>query len=345
MGWFDRSWVRYGVAMGAVAVAFLFRLVLTGWVGAGLPTYVTFYPAVMLVAIVLGFWVGLLATAMVALLSAYWILPPEGFAVTALSDIIGLILFSLMGIFLSVVAENYRRSRQRVQQKTVELAKANEALRHLSSKLLSTQEDERRRIAGELHDSIGACLNGVKFQVQNILDQVGNTQSRGVESLTTIIPMVQEGIEECRRIQMDLRPAMLDDLGLIATLSWFCRRFETTYSAIRIKQEIDIREDEVPKPLKVVIYRLTQEAMNNIAKHSKAGLVCLSFRKANGRIEIAIQDNGCGFNPQEAIALESTKRGLGLTSMMERVELSGGSFAIESSEGKGTIIRASWPQL
>lgn len=343
IAWFDRPWVRYGLAIGAVAVAFLLRLMITRWYGPGLATYVTFYPAVMLVAMILGFWAGILATAMVAFIAAYWILPPEGFAVTGPSDIIGLVFFSGMGIFLSVVAEKYRRSRQRVQQKTVELAKANETLRHLSSKLLSAQENERRRIAGELHDSVGACLNSVKFKVQNVLDQIGNTRGGGVEFLNTLLPMLQDGIEECRRIQMDLRPSMLDDLGLIATLSWFCRRFRTIYSAIQVEQEIDIGEHEIPDPLKTVIYRLTQEAMNNIAKHSRADLVRLSLHKANGRMEISIQDNGCGFDPEKTAALKSPGRGLGLLSMRERVEHSGGSFTIESGEGKGTIIRASWP--
>ncbi len=138
---------------------------------------------------------------------------------------------------------------------------------------------------------------------------------------------------------------MLDDLGLIATLSWFCRRFRTIYSAIRVEQEIEIGEHEVPDALKTVIYRLTQEAMNNIAKHSRADLVRLSLQKANRRMEILIQDNGCGFDPEKTVASKSPGCGLGLLSMRERVEYSGGSFAIESGEGKGTIIRASWPHL
>ena len=142
---------------------------------------------------------------------------------------------------------------------------------------------------------------------------------------------------------MDLRPSMLDDLGLLPTLSWFCRRFQAVYSGIRVEQGIDIQEHEVPNALKIVIYRVTQEAMNNIAKHSKADRVHLSLQKIDYRIELMLQDNGRGFDPEEAVSLESTKRGLGLTSMRERIELSGGFFDIESIEGKGTMIRASWP--
>jgi PAS domain S-box-containing protein len=232
---------------------------------------------------------------------------------------------------------------RRVQERTSELAKANEVLRHLSSRLLSAQEEERRRIAGEIHDSLGACLTGIKYMVETALLQVGEKEGAVAESLKTLIPVIQEGVEECRRMQMDLRPSMLDDLGLLPTLSWFCRQFETIYSGIRIEREIDIQEGDVPHPLKIVAFRVTQESMNNIAKHSQANLVRLSVRELDGRMELVLRDNGRGFNLEKVRSLETTKRGMGLTSMRERTELSGGAFAIESTEGKGTVIHASWP--
>ena len=142
---------------------------------------------------------------------------------------------------------------------------------------------------------------------------------------------------------MDLRPSLLDDLGLLPTLSWFYRRFQTIFSEIRIEQEIEIKEGDVPPPLKIVVFRVIQETMNNIAKHSHANLVRLSLRKLNDRMELILQDNGQGFNLEKARSKETAKRGLGLASMRERTEFSGGSFDIESAEGKGTIIRASWP--
>jgi PAS domain S-box-containing protein len=232
---------------------------------------------------------------------------------------------------------------QRVQERTTALEKANEKLRHLSSKLLSAQEEERKRVAGELHDTIGACLSAVMFKVTDVLRQTEQNPHTSAEPLRTIIPVVQEGIDECRRIQMDLRPAMLDDIGILATLSWFCRRYQTIYSEIRIEQEIEIKEGDVPPPLKIVLFRVIQETVNNIAKHSHAILVRLSLRKLSDRLELMLQDNGQGFDLEKAHSQESTRRGLGLSSMKERVELSQGFFAIESTEGKGTIIRASWP--
>ncbi|RPJ00729.1 MAG: PAS domain S-box protein, partial [Deltaproteobacteria bacterium] len=178
---------------------------------------------------------------------------------------------------LQQLAETLER---RIQERTAELEKANEALRQLSSKLLSAQEDERKRIAGELHDTIGACLTAIKFKVEGTLQRTEEkTPTVITESLGVIMPVIQESIEECRRIQMDLRPSMLDDLGLLATLSWFCRRFQTIYSGIRVDQEISIEEKEVADSLRIVIYRIVQETMNNIAKHSGADLVHLCLRK------------------------------------------------------------------
>jgi PAS domain S-box-containing protein len=231
----------------------------------------------------------------------------------------------------------------RVQERTVDLEKANEALRHLSSRLLSAQEEERKRIAGEIHDSLGSCLSGIKFKVEKTLQEIEKTPHATGESLNAVIPVIQEGIEECRRMQQDLRPSLLDDLGLLATLSWYCRRYQTIYTGIKVELEQTLEERDIPNALKIVIFRVTQEGMNNIAKHSKADLVHLSLRKMDGRIELVLKDNGQGFNLKKVLDSESTKRGLGLTSMKERTEISGGSFAIESTEGKGTTVRASWP--
>jgi signal transduction histidine kinase len=118
--------------------------------------------------------------------------------------------------------------------------------------------------------------------------------------------------------------------------------FQQTYSGIHIEKEIDIQENEVPETLKTVIYRISQEAMNNIAKHSKASIVSLSLKKKGGAVKLTIQDNGRGFDLEAALSAESYQKGLGLSSMRERAELSGGSFSIESMIGKGTTIRAQW---
>ncbi len=231
------------------------------------------------------------------------------------------------------------------RRRMVELLQESEKeLRFLSSQLLIAQEREKKRIAGEIHDGIGQCLSAIKFGVENTLKQMDKkTAEASIKSLEAIISLVQETVEEVRRIQTELRPSMLDELGILATISWFCREFETIYSSIRIEKQINIQEDEVPELLKTVIYRVLQEAMNNMAKHSRADLVGLCLRKIDGSIELAIEDNGRGFDVENALSPKSSTRGLGLSSMKERTELSGGVFTIESVRGKGTIVRASWP--
>ncbi len=223
-----------------------------------------------------------------------------------------------------------------------ELRKSESHLRRLSTELLNAQEKERKRIAQEIHDSLGASLSAAKFKVESALAQVGEGNSQASDSLKNIVPILQGAIDEARRIQMNLRPSMLDDLGILATIGWFCRQFESTYSAIRIKQEIGIREDQVPDPLKTVIYRVLQEAVNNIAKHSKATAVSIGLMKTDRAIQLAVRDNGHGFKMEDALSRSSSSRGLGLDSMRERTELAGGAFTIEST-GSGTVIRATWP--
>jgi PAS domain S-box-containing protein len=231
------------------------------------------------------------------------------------------------------------------ERKQVEemLRRSQEELRRLSAQLLSVQEEERKRVARELHDGIGQSLSALKFLLENRLQKLGKKfLPADLQPLESIVPMLQNAVEEVRRMQSDLRPPLLDDLGILATISWFCREFQKVYAKIKIEREMDIQENEVPNPLKTVIYRVLQEAMNNVAKHGQATQVSLSLRKIAPCIELIIRDNGVGFDLSQVFSRKNVKRGLGLSSMRERTELSGGSFSIHSAKGKGTAIHASW---
>jgi len=224
------------------------------------------------------------------------------------------------------------------------LKKSEEELRLLSSQLLTAQENERGRIARELHDGIGQSLSAIKFKLEDACGHVGKRMGEAdVESLESIIPLLQNAVEEVRRIAMDLRPSTLDDLGILATIAWLSREFQKIYSSINVEREINIEENDVPESLKIVIFRVLQEALNNVAKHSEADLVHVRLSKTDGSIELAVEDNGKGFEVMEALSVGSSERGFGFGSMRERTELSGGTFVIDSVKGKGTIVRASWP--
>jgi len=224
-----------------------------------------------------------------------------------------------------------------------ELRKSEEELRFLSSELLEAQEKERARFARELHDGIGQALSTIKVRVETLLRLAKSDPARiEVEDLASLVPMIRQTVEEVRNTSMDLRPSTLDSLGILPTIEWFCREFQVTYPTISIQKQIDIKESEVPDFLKIVIYRILQEAFGNAARHSRADLVTISLAKTNGKMMLALQDNGRGFDLEDVLSADSAKRGFGLTSMKERTELSGGSFAIESSVGEGTTIRSTW---
>jgi len=160
--------------------------------------------------------------------------------------------------------------------------------------------------------------------------------------LEALIPLVQQASEEARRIHTDLRPSLLDDLGITATVSWFCRECEKLYSGLRIERLIDIEEEQIAEPLKIVIFRVVQEALNNVGKYAKADLVRLSIRKTGSKIQLVIEDNGQGFDVEHIRSADNAVGRVGLGSMKERTQLSGGSFSIDSIKGVGTTIRASW---
>jgi len=224
------------------------------------------------------------------------------------------------------------------------LRKSENELRILSTQLLYAEEKERKRIAHELHDGIGQALTAIKFSVENNLRNLSDRQvDFDDKSLRATVPLIQKTIEETRKIIMDLRPSTLDDLGIIATISWFCREYESIYTAIHVDKEIAIDENEIPAPLKTVIYRILQEGFNNAAKHSKTDHISLGLKKIRNEIVLSIKDRGVGFEVDKVLCQQTAKRGVGLASMRERALLSGGYFSIESALGNGTTIHASWP--
>jgi len=221
---------------------------------------------------------------------------------------------------------------QRVRERTNELEM-------VSSRLLNAQEEERKRIAGDIHDGIGQSLSAVKFMVETTLQQ---PECPDISSLNRLIPMLQKASEEVRAIVMNLRPSVLDDLGILATVGWFCRQFRAVYPGISVEEQINIREREISDTLKTIMFRVLQEAMNNIAKHSNADIVRVYLGKTDISTNMVIEDNGRGFDKARLLSEKSVEKGFGITGMKERTELSGGSFSVDSALGEGTVVRASW---
>jgi signal transduction histidine kinase len=231
---------------------------------------------------------------------------------------------------------------QRLQGEIVQRKKLEATLRDSESQVrffafqsLTAQETERKRIAGELHDSIASSLGAVRLRIERTAKEIKQGAPCD-DSLRDIASRVGEINKDVRRIMADLRPSILDDLGILAALNWFCREYQKSYSHIAVEKQIGIEEQEVPDSLKTPIFRISQEAMNNASKHSQASFVNLSLQKKDGKLQLKIHDHGQGFDP------ETVKKGLGLSTMRERAQLSGGTFDLESAVGKGALIRVSW---
>ncbi len=214
-------------------------------------------------------------------------------------------------------------------------------IRVLSSKLFEAEENERKSIAQDLHDILGSSLTAIKYRLEKHIAGVPQNTERA--SLEQVISMVRNTMKETKRISRNLRPPILDDLGILATINWLCREFQEVYADININKSLEIDEDSVPEPLKIVIYKLLTEALNNIAKHARASLVEISLKKTGGNVDLLIEDNGRGFDFEEISYETFEAEGFGLASMKERAEIFGGSFEICTDKGKGTKIRALWP--
>ncbi|MCE5336943.1 MAG: PAS domain S-box protein [Desulfobacteraceae bacterium] len=224
-----------------------------------------------------------------------------------------------------------------------EREKSERDLKALSARLLSIQEDERKRIARELHDSIGQSLTALKFSLEHVVRVVGPHNYEDTFRLfENVVPVIQRTMEEVRSICTGLRPSILDDLGIAATLQWLCREFQSIYPGRRAQLVVEVEEAEIPELIKVVVFRVVQEALNNIAKHSGADRASVSLTAAAGTLKLMIEDDGIGFDEGSPSHTAKSKQGMGLTNMRERVELSGGGFLLGSAPRKGTCIQAWW---
>ena len=225
----------------------------------------------------------------------------------------------------------------------LELRDSQRRLKEFSRKSIEALEVDRKAVSRELHDSIGGNLAAIKFALESIVKKIAETPEEASTSLENAILHLAETIKDCKRISANLRPEIIDDRGLLATIDWHIRQFGQHYGQIRIIQQIDVDEPEVPEPLKIVIYRVIQEALNNAAMHSKADTIYIRMKKIGNYFEAEVEDNGRGFDFKEVSNQGDRSSGFGLKSMRERVEIIGGSFSLHSFSGTGTCIRIAFP--
>lgn len=227
------------------------------------------------------------------------------------------------------------------QRAEAALRRSQARLHRLSGNLILAQEEERKQLAIELHDGIGQSLTAAKYCVDSISQVLaqGGSPSEALRSASNVL---KNSIMDVRRMQAELRPQMLDELGILETLNWFCREYRKIYHDISVEWVCEVSEADIPAMLKPVIYRICQEAMNNSAKHSSADKVSTTLIKDANWLSLVIEDNGQGFDPEKVLADNHWRRGLGLESMRKRAEVMGGRFVIQSKQGQGTKVMARW---
>jgi signal transduction histidine kinase/HAMP domain-containing protein len=235
---------------------------------------------------------------------------------------------------------NYRKRTEEA------LRESEEELRYLSSQILVAQEKERREIAADLHDNTWQILNTIRLDIDRLFSQImANDFGATLQSGKRITALIRGAIEKVRTMQGELWPPVLDDIGLLAAINWYGREFEKSHAGVSIEIQIGVSEEEVPQEIKIVIYRVMQEALKNAATHSGASQVLLALKKYGPRLEIELTDNGQGFDLEQILFRSRAWAGFGLISMKERIEHSGGTFEVNSREGMGTTVRAAWPLI
>jgi signal transduction histidine kinase len=218
-------------------------------------------------------------------------------------------------------------------------------LEALSDRLVTAQEEERKRIAQDLHDSVGQGMSAIKYSLERASLLVRRDQAeQAVRVVDIAIGRAQGVIDEVRAISMNLRPAVLDHLGAVSAIRSFCRDWREVYNTVVVEADIAVSDQDIPPSIVTGVYRAVQESLNNVARHAQARRVWVSMRITSGRLVVKIRDDGVGF----AADLDGREaRGrpmlLGLRGLRERTERSGGCCKVTSAPGRGTTVRLEWP--
>lgn len=214
-------------------------------------------------------------------------------------------------------------------------------LRGLSRQILSIQEEERKKISRELHDVVAQALLGINVRLATLKTEAGSNTKGLDRNISQIQKMIRKSAGVIHQFARELRPAALDDLGLIPALHSFMKQF-TAHTGVRTHLAVFQGVEKLSAAKRTVLYRITQEALTNVARHAKASRVDVTIRKETKFVVMEVNDDGKTPQTQQGL-LSVGSKGLGLLGMRERVEMVGGNFAIDTTPGEGTRITARIP--
>ena len=220
-----------------------------------------------------------------------------------------------------------------IHSNLIALKKAQGQLRRLSAGIMASQEKERSAIARELHDELGQVLTALRMDSVWMQERLKDTDARASERALTMCQLIDKNIEDVRGMAFRLRPGVLDDLGLVDALDWYTTDFERR-TEITCVFESNHKIPTLSETVATAAYRITQEAMTNVARHAFASRVEVVLNAPDGMLTLAVVDDGCGFNPEDL----SDSEGLGVAGMRERAGLVGGTLEVDSQSEKGTRV-------
>jgi PAS domain S-box-containing protein len=232
------------------------------------------------------------------------------------------------------------RTQQTLQRLNRELELSHERLRALSRRLFEVQEEERRRLARDLHDDVGQALTALKIQLESFARPGAELAARS--RVDECVDTVQHTLERVRQLSLSLRPPQLDDLGLAAALRSHLDR-QARVAGLQAHFEMEDAPQELAPDTETACFRVAQEAINNVLRHARARNLWVRLFTAGGRLAISVRDDGRGFDLESVRERSAGGASLGLIGMEERMALAGGSFELRSAEGQGTILLATFP--
>jgi len=344
---------RYAAAFGAIALALLTRWALNPVLGERVP-YVTLFPAVVFSAYFCGLGPSIVAV-ILGFAGASWFISPVHFLRNPdLAASIGGLAFLLASGITVAIGEVSRRHNEalriaqgeleeRVMRRTLDLHEANQSLGELTARLLELQDDERRRIARELHDSVGQTLAALSMNLSAVAADI----ERLTKTATTVADsaaLVKDMSGDIRTISHLLHPPLLDEAGLSSALRWYIQGFAER-SKIRATLEFPDGFGRLPRELETAIFRIVQECLTNIHRHSGSPAATVRICRSATDVWVEIEDKGKGISPEKKAEVASSGTvGVGIRGMRERLRQLGGSLEINSEGiGKGTVVVARLP--
>jgi signal transduction histidine kinase len=212
-------------------------------------------------------------------------------------------------------------------------------LRALAARLQNAREEERTRVAREIHDQLGQSLTAIKLDLASLTRERPGAQKPMPQKIERILNLVDETIQSVRRISTDLRPGILDDLGLVAAVEWAAEEFQTR-TGTKCQVSLPETDVDIDPERATALFRIFQETLTNVARHAHATEVYVRLVKENGDLSMEVRDNGTGISERKL----ATAQSLGILGMRERALLLGGELTISGIPGKGTTVRVRIPK-